>query len=580
MSKADDLTKRGVAAYQAGDQGTATNLLIQATQVDPKNQKAWLWLARAVPSDHERRTCLERAIAINPYTQQGRWAQEALATLPAPRSEPLPPPPLPLEGSPLPQPTNQPTPAPPPAKTDHTPTDAHSPVATGHAQAIATQSAVQAPPRVALHPADGSAPSVDSLIGTSVVGAPARTLGEPVPPWLRDTASTVSDTKPTSSVGRPGFSERLRFRLNINKWHAKLDQWKQERQALHQERERALLALGAQTLQLAVEHVDYAETLGLLRDLQQQRVKIAHTMAYQQAIIQRQEVLQQRLQRGICDRIVHIEGQKKSLQTRLSEMMTTDDTLDPRHIVALNASMLSAGPAVVSDDGVNASTPDKNNGSSSEQAGASAPSSDTDAPADDATAAPAQASDTPAMAAADADATTVSAQASDTPATAATDADATTVSAHPSDTPVQTLLVQLDQYDQQIEQLQQQEQRVIEAIQEHVQAVQAEQQTQRQQEADIERQMPVLTATLGQQVATVRPDEPALQDMLTRIDASNQRIDQLDRDIAQLERQLAETGPLLGRHLGAIPNGYKLVIIAALLTFIAIFCHGLSLLQT
>ncbi len=78
---ADDLTERGIAAFKSGDKRTAVDLLYQATQADPANQRAWLWLAGAVPSPEGRRTCLEHVITIAPASPLAEKARAGLSQL-------------------------------------------------------------------------------------------------------------------------------------------------------------------------------------------------------------------------------------------------------------------------------------------------------------------------------------------------------------------------------------------------------------------------------------------------------------------------------------------------------------------
>lgn len=81
MSTSNDLTRQGIAALKAGDTGAAARLLYQATEIEPNNQAAWLWLSGCVESDDDKRTCLERALAIDATSEAGRRAAKGLESL-------------------------------------------------------------------------------------------------------------------------------------------------------------------------------------------------------------------------------------------------------------------------------------------------------------------------------------------------------------------------------------------------------------------------------------------------------------------------------------------------------------------
>ncbi|NWG15006.1 MAG: PD40 domain-containing protein [Chloroflexi bacterium] len=75
---ADERLKAGIEAARRGDRVNAQKLLRQVTTSDPNNEVAWMWLASVAESLQERRTCLERALRINPNNTR---AQEALRQL-------------------------------------------------------------------------------------------------------------------------------------------------------------------------------------------------------------------------------------------------------------------------------------------------------------------------------------------------------------------------------------------------------------------------------------------------------------------------------------------------------------------
>jgi hypothetical protein len=75
------LTEQGIAAVKSGDLQTARRLLTNATDQDPKNQAAWLWLSGAVNTDQEKQYCLEQVLSINPHTDLGKMATFGLQKL-------------------------------------------------------------------------------------------------------------------------------------------------------------------------------------------------------------------------------------------------------------------------------------------------------------------------------------------------------------------------------------------------------------------------------------------------------------------------------------------------------------------
>jgi Tol biopolymer transport system component len=70
--------REGIVAARRGDRATARRLLLEVTDQDPNNKQAWLWLATSANTLSERRTYLQRVLAIDP---ENRTAQQALAQL-------------------------------------------------------------------------------------------------------------------------------------------------------------------------------------------------------------------------------------------------------------------------------------------------------------------------------------------------------------------------------------------------------------------------------------------------------------------------------------------------------------------
>lgn len=111
------LRDQGIAALQQGDRQRARELLSQATQLNPADEYAWLWLSSAVDNDWERRQCLERVLAINPSNEAARRELQNLPPIPAqpPFHQHQTPPPQTLPafytpGGPLPAAANAPQP--------------------------------------------------------------------------------------------------------------------------------------------------------------------------------------------------------------------------------------------------------------------------------------------------------------------------------------------------------------------------------------------------------------------------------------------------------------------------------------
>lgn len=85
---AAELTKQGIAAYNAGDTSAAAALFQQATAADPGYEMAWLWRASTAETDAEKRAHLEQALAINPASAPAKRGLAQLgATAVAPPPE-------------------------------------------------------------------------------------------------------------------------------------------------------------------------------------------------------------------------------------------------------------------------------------------------------------------------------------------------------------------------------------------------------------------------------------------------------------------------------------------------------------
>ena len=73
-----ELLRQGIAAAQAGRTQEARQALLRVTELDDRNEQAWLWLSGVVASFEERRVCLENVLAVNP---QNTHAQKGLCWL-------------------------------------------------------------------------------------------------------------------------------------------------------------------------------------------------------------------------------------------------------------------------------------------------------------------------------------------------------------------------------------------------------------------------------------------------------------------------------------------------------------------
>ena len=73
------LLREGMEAARKGDKAQARELLLQATEVDPTSEEAWLWLAGVAETPEDTELYLQTVLALNPdhpKAQQGlRWLQ-------------------------------------------------------------------------------------------------------------------------------------------------------------------------------------------------------------------------------------------------------------------------------------------------------------------------------------------------------------------------------------------------------------------------------------------------------------------------------------------------------------------------
>src|SRR5205807_7865811 len=76
-SQALQLLNDGVAAAKAGNRTQARHLIRQVVELEPHNDKAWLWLAGLAESPHEPVQFLEKVLQINPQHEKARTALRA-----------------------------------------------------------------------------------------------------------------------------------------------------------------------------------------------------------------------------------------------------------------------------------------------------------------------------------------------------------------------------------------------------------------------------------------------------------------------------------------------------------------------
>ncbi len=103
-SNIEGLVREGVTALKAGRKEEARKLLTRATELDQRNEEAWLWLSATVDTLESQQICLENVIAINPKNSRALRGLEAIkrqmAKQPPPPASPAPPSDLPPSSAP------------------------------------------------------------------------------------------------------------------------------------------------------------------------------------------------------------------------------------------------------------------------------------------------------------------------------------------------------------------------------------------------------------------------------------------------------------------------------------------------
>ncbi len=78
ISEAQQLYERGLAAARGGQKRVAAGLLTRSLQLDPHNERAWLWLSGVLEDPRQQAFCLQAVLRISPANQP---AQRGLRVL-------------------------------------------------------------------------------------------------------------------------------------------------------------------------------------------------------------------------------------------------------------------------------------------------------------------------------------------------------------------------------------------------------------------------------------------------------------------------------------------------------------------
>lgn len=77
-AKLQEKLRQGIEAARRGDRIAARRLLQGVISEERNNEIAWMWMASVVDTDAERRSCLEKALQINPNNERAREALRRL----------------------------------------------------------------------------------------------------------------------------------------------------------------------------------------------------------------------------------------------------------------------------------------------------------------------------------------------------------------------------------------------------------------------------------------------------------------------------------------------------------------------
>jgi len=76
-----EMLKKGISAAQNGDRDAARSLLARSTELDPKNEEAWMWLASVSDYPEELLAFLQNVLEINPSNERAIEWQKATQSL-------------------------------------------------------------------------------------------------------------------------------------------------------------------------------------------------------------------------------------------------------------------------------------------------------------------------------------------------------------------------------------------------------------------------------------------------------------------------------------------------------------------
>lgn len=83
----NNLTQQGMAFLRSGDKLRARQVLKSATQADPRDLTAWIWLAAALDDRDESIACLEQALTIDPNNLSAKKGLARLRANPRPAAK-------------------------------------------------------------------------------------------------------------------------------------------------------------------------------------------------------------------------------------------------------------------------------------------------------------------------------------------------------------------------------------------------------------------------------------------------------------------------------------------------------------
>jgi hypothetical protein len=78
MSETSPDLHSGIAAARAGQQAEARSALMRVLKLEPRNESAWFWMSRAMPTIEQSLRCIEHLLTINPTHRQALEARDVL----------------------------------------------------------------------------------------------------------------------------------------------------------------------------------------------------------------------------------------------------------------------------------------------------------------------------------------------------------------------------------------------------------------------------------------------------------------------------------------------------------------------